>query len=570
MSLRRFFAEFDWLEVGELDVDEGDVDSLSTEEQSLKQNGLTDLTSDGVWCWFQDPRAISNGSKTFTGWVNQNGDIVVASIDETTESIVTNTLHTGLDADDHAAPSILIRDSDGKVIVFYCGHHADPMYYRISSNAGDISAFGIEQSISPSTSHTYPNPRQQSGESGRIYLFYRNGSMNLAYVYSDDGGSSWSTETELVTYTNRVYFKIHGNGTDRIDIALTKDDGGETAPHTDIRHCYFSGGTVYDSAGNSLGTSTAIGNTTLVYDSSAAGNHDAWVWSTAHNGGQPEIGFAEFEALDRHKYRYAKYENGSWNHYKVTDGGSFIGSGRYNEEYYSPGLDLDKTQDGVLYAATGGHQSGKVQRFETEDGGQTWYSSDVSGSTLQNIRPVAPENASSSVPALWLRGEYNYFMQGGYDTSIVYGEEADTGSGEPYRMAGGRVYRDTAQTITSGTFTKVDWTQTSFDARNEMDLSADTFTAGRSGWYMVSAKAGLSNISAAGEFIVTLYKNGAEYEVFDRKTADAGTFPTGGGTVPVWLDKGDTVSVYVYHDTGADQSTRSAEKAMNLSVFQYA
>src|SRR4051812_10258614 len=39
---------------------------------------------DGAWCWFGDPRAVHyDGAKrrTYTGWVAQDGDIMVSAFD---------------------------------------------------------------------------------------------------------------------------------------------------------------------------------------------------------------------------------------------------------------------------------------------------------------------------------------------------------------------------------------------------------------------------------------------------------------------------------------------------------
>ena len=43
-----------------------------------------ELTSDGAWCWFGDPRAVrfqGGHDRIYAGWVDSEGSIVVSSLD---------------------------------------------------------------------------------------------------------------------------------------------------------------------------------------------------------------------------------------------------------------------------------------------------------------------------------------------------------------------------------------------------------------------------------------------------------------------------------------------------------
>ena len=42
------------------------------------------LAEDGAVCWFQDPRALTAGGKTFAGWVSSRGNVGVSSLHHTT------------------------------------------------------------------------------------------------------------------------------------------------------------------------------------------------------------------------------------------------------------------------------------------------------------------------------------------------------------------------------------------------------------------------------------------------------------------------------------------------------
>jgi len=138
--------------------------------------GTIDSFSDnGAWCWFSDPRAIYYNGKTYIGSIRSAGDIVVLSYDHSSYEQAEFELQAALQVDDHANPSILIRD-DGRLVVFYCAHNGPDMFYRVSTNPGDISAWGAEQTLGTNTAgvngYSYSHPCILSAESNKIFLFF--------------------------------------------------------------------------------------------------------------------------------------------------------------------------------------------------------------------------------------------------------------------------------------------------------------------------------------------------------------------------------------------------------------
>ena len=142
--------------------------------------GSYELSSDGTWCWFQDPRAISfEGEKnqTYTGWITSNGKVQAASFNHRTGEILTNTISPDdfMQVDDHNNPTFLIRN-DGKILVSYSGHFYGPMRVAVSENTEDITSFGEEAHFGSDV--TYANPYQM-GDS--IVMFYRDGVTWASY-----------------------------------------------------------------------------------------------------------------------------------------------------------------------------------------------------------------------------------------------------------------------------------------------------------------------------------------------------------------------------------------------------
>jgi hypothetical protein len=79
------------------------------------------FTDNGAWCWFSDPRAIHFNGRTYAGWVDSLGNVVVGFYDHKTKYIETRVLHENLEVDDHDNPSLCI-DNVGKLLVFYSKH----------------------------------------------------------------------------------------------------------------------------------------------------------------------------------------------------------------------------------------------------------------------------------------------------------------------------------------------------------------------------------------------------------------------------------------------------------------
>ncbi|MEA1882134.1 MAG: hypothetical protein U9N31_07025 [Candidatus Marinimicrobia bacterium] len=58
------------------------------------------LSDDGAWCWFQDPRAVYiNGKyeRTYAQWMKSDGTLQIGSYDHKTQKTITHTLKTNWD-----------------------------------------------------------------------------------------------------------------------------------------------------------------------------------------------------------------------------------------------------------------------------------------------------------------------------------------------------------------------------------------------------------------------------------------------------------------------------------------
>jgi hypothetical protein len=95
-----------------------------SEDEGRKGESHMSFTNDGAWCWFSDPRAVyheGNHRRTYSGWVDSTGNVVVGFYDHDDRKIETQILHHDLEKDDQDNPSFFI-DSTGRLSVFYSKH----------------------------------------------------------------------------------------------------------------------------------------------------------------------------------------------------------------------------------------------------------------------------------------------------------------------------------------------------------------------------------------------------------------------------------------------------------------
>ena len=103
------------------------------------------FTSDGAWCWFQDPWAVrhaGNHDRTYTGWISVDGNVEIGCFDHDTHEVQTTVLHENHERDDHDAPTFYV-DSDDCILVFYSEHAGPEICFRRSDQPEDL--FPLDQ-----------------------------------------------------------------------------------------------------------------------------------------------------------------------------------------------------------------------------------------------------------------------------------------------------------------------------------------------------------------------------------------------------------------------------------------
>lgn len=396
---------------------------LNATTQAPPPSPFASLAQRGAWCWFGDPRAIQVGTKTFTGWIDWNGDVVVAQYDNPTRTVTTSVVRPGLEVDDHDNPSVVVRP-DGRLLAFYSKHAGSPIAYRLSVNPGDISAWGGEQTVPGTTAVTYPNPLFLSAEGNALYLFWRAENGKPAFAVSPDGGATWGPVTPLLDTGPNIpsYVKYASNGRDRIHIAFT-DTHPEKSATNNVYHIAYQAGAFYRADGSLVKTVAQLPllpqDADLVYDATANGAR-GWIWDLALDGlNRPVIAYTALPAPTDHRYRYARWTGTGWFDRELTSGGGSIDASG-DDPYYSAGIALDPKNPSILYLSRQAGAAFELERWTTGNGGLSWATQPITtGSTAKNVRPFVPRgHQPGSIGLLWLYGGYQSYTQ--YETRPLF------------------------------------------------------------------------------------------------------------------------------------------------------
>ena len=199
---------------------------FSIAQHDIVHGNLIQFNDNGLWCWFQDERAI----------VDQNNGLIILGTDESqsgyggpprngiVRAIVYN-LQTGTPnrfvlrtagCDDHNVPGFILRP-DGKPFAMYSDHYDNYNRYRIFNGNSWSTEQRYDWSDMGGSNYTiaYNNLYYLSNE-GKMYDFSRANNRAPNFIISDDMGNSWSWGGQLTTNTsnsyNKGYYKYWSNG----------------------------------------------------------------------------------------------------------------------------------------------------------------------------------------------------------------------------------------------------------------------------------------------------------------------------------------------------------------------
>jgi len=409
-----------------------------------KGEAYLSFTANGAWCWFSDPRAIyfkGQHRRTYAGWVDSSGSIIVAFYDHDLKRTETKVLHRDFEKDDHNNPSLFI-DRQGRLMVFYSKHAApEPIYLVKARDAEDISEWEPTAILSLndtvaypglSDTYTYTNICQLANEKDKLYLFWRGTDFKPNFSVSTDGGKAWSPGKILILpdriyKDRRPYLKIASNNKDAIHFAFT-DGHPNVEPTNSIYYAKYRDNALYKANGEKIAEWSALPIqpkvADIVYDATKT-NERAWIWDVAENReGEPVIVYSRFPNDSSHVYYYAVWNNNQWNHYQLVNSGPWFpqtpAGEKERESYYSGGIVIDHQDPAIIYLSRLKNKKFEIEKWTTFNKGINWRVEEItSDSENNNVRPFVIRNypAQDSLKMLWMNaGQYIHYTK--YQTSI--------------------------------------------------------------------------------------------------------------------------------------------------------
>jgi hypothetical protein len=393
----------------------------------------TSLSPDGAWTYFTEPRAVNYAGehrRTYVGWIDSRGQIVVSSYDHSTRVRTRAVLRTNERVDDHNNPSLIVRP-DGRLLVFYSTHRRRHLVHRLSSRPEDATAWRPPRRVGTNVrgrrGYTYPNPVWLRGERRPLFLFWRGGSFEPTFSTSVDG-SSWSRARRFVDGGGqRPYLVYDSNRRDRIDIAFS--DGNPNELRTSIYYMAYRGRRFEHASGTPIAqlrdVPVAPAETDVVYAGGGT-RPPAWAYDVGTGSdGNPVILYGTFPSATDHRYNYARWDGRRWISREITRSGPTI-EHAVGDSYYAGGLVFDSRDPSIVYLSREVAGVYQIERWVTADGGMTWSSTPITQSAAGNYRPVSAQGPSfgRNYDLFWMRGRYTGWLDFGTSIQARLGRRA--------------------------------------------------------------------------------------------------------------------------------------------------
>ncbi|WP_452226210.1 BNR-4 repeat-containing protein [Lacinutrix cladophorae] len=402
------------------------------EEITTRSLDFQSVTFNGIWSWFSDPRAVyyeGKHKRTYTGWVDNYGDIHIAYYDHDNKKIKSKVIFDNLEIDDHNNPSLLI-DKNGYITVFFNSHlqNEKPLYMVKSSTPERIDNWNTVKELflndethyknAKNLNHTYTNPIQLSAENDKIFLFWRGVDLKPNFATSIDNGETWSSG-KILFKPNEVaslkvpYTKVYSDGVSKIHFTFTNGHPTQETSNA-IYYMYYEAGAFYKADGTKIKTIDELPiqeqDLDVIYKQTPE-NNKVWNWDIAQSkNGNPIIVYAKFPDSENHIYCYAIWKNNKWHNYDLINSGtSFLDipeGDKASEPNYSGGITIDHETPNTLYLSVKRNDFFEIEKWITKDDGKTWKVKHITNnSTKNNIRPFAIRNAKKDQypQILWIQ-----------------------------------------------------------------------------------------------------------------------------------------------------------------------
>jgi hypothetical protein len=395
---------------------------------------ITELTPDGAWCWFSDPRAIIDRGTMYAGWMNSEGSVQIGATDQRSRQTQIETIKEKFEVDDHDCPALL-QLPDGRLAAFFSLHAAGDMHLRITTKPRDISQWTDDRTLgfgAAGKGTTYANPAMLSDENNAIYLFWRGNDFKPNFSVSRDQLQTFSPPRTLIqrpgaNNDNRPYTKVWNDGKSRIDLIFT-DGHPRNERNNSVYFVRYENGGFFKADGTRIGGLDDLpldpASCDKVYDGATAGR--AWVWDICEDAkGNPVLTYTRLPAETDHRYHYARWNGSAWDDHEIVAAGGWFPQTppgtREREPHYSGGISIDPQHPQTVYLSRPVDGVFEIERWSTPDGGASWKSEPITQhSTTSQVRPFVVRGAPAASPVLtWMDINEKYLHYTNFKTRLL-------------------------------------------------------------------------------------------------------------------------------------------------------
>lgn len=360
----------------------------------------------GGWTTPQYPKAMYADGATYAAYVNgTTGGLYVLRYAHATKLTTTALLDTPTPADTHNNPAVLVRD-DGRILVLFCEHDGDNLFTILSTNAGDISAWGAAANtgLSATSGFTYPGLVQLTGVTGSpIWLVIRDKSASttgrLRVAKSTDGGATWgSSAIVMAPGSGLIPYWGLAHDTTKLQVMMTDRDAYGSQGTPKVGHMYFDGETEtwHQSDGTEITATKPFAHTELtqVYEGPAFVMDGLIVEGLPRFAINRDIGSSQVTGS---LYRWS--------------GSAWASSDVYTADHhpvdrYYGSLVMNRADPEEVFAGIKVGSFSELYRYRSSDDGATWGAGVAVTDNPDELdtSPIGVIDGVAALPVLWLRG----------------------------------------------------------------------------------------------------------------------------------------------------------------------
>lgn len=419
---------------GDLSDKSPDVPKKGYSDETTSFSGY-EITSEGAWCWFADPRALHYENKTGTikssyiGYIDVHGNIKATQYDYLKNKVSEVLIRSYFQPDDHDNPTFLVLP-DERIMIFYSRHTDEAcFYYRVSEKAGDITTLGEEKKLMTKNKTTYPSPFILSDDPEHIYLCWRGIKWHptiARVLIPDENGDTnfdWGPYQMVQSTGARPYAKYTSNGKDKIYMTYTTGHPDNEQPnyvyfnYVDINDLKLKDvrGKVLSKIQDGPHRLSKQADYISAYRQAVVerSNYRNWVWDVAIDAEEnPAIAMVRIDPdKTNHNYYYVKWTGKEWKKTFLGYGGNHFHQTPDTERCYSGGMSIDKQHPGQVYCSVPVKGDNgtvyEIVRYSVDDNGKVKQESVSRNSKKNNVRPYCIQNAGDSTLGLvWMYGDY--------------------------------------------------------------------------------------------------------------------------------------------------------------------